>query len=355
MTQINQEMIFLKFRKWFERSALLTCLLCSPLAAIAQNSIALTRTECVGRYELALPGAVEVALSTSASLHGGVKDPIRFSDGQRAPHSRFIYDGGFVITGEVTPDFYEGYVAPFKKLAADADSRDTNGFASYPIGLAGATAWIGRNSLGFVVYQGGRIYSYTDRANPDLTDAKRHFDKVSGNISSRALYEIPTARGVCLPYAFIADSDQDSNRQIGVTFRLIDHPDVTVFLLDAKAQSTDPKLTSRQKNDFVWGYDYGIGRQIKLHGVMPYHSVTLDGREGIATSATITRDDGATDFGYLAIVQGDSNAPIDTPDLLLLVERTATNAGGKPPVSAGEIDEIGNAISASIKRRPTSH
>lgn len=104
----------------------------------------------------------------------------------------------------------------------------------------------------------------------------------------------------------------------------------------------------------MWGYDYGIGKQIKLHGVMPYLSVTVDGREGVAASAIITRDDGATDFGYLATVQGDPNAPVDTPDLLLLVERTAANSKGRSPVSAEDIDEIGKAISASIKLRPSS-
>ena len=345
----------MNFRNWYERSAFFACLLSLSSGALAQTPISLGKNECVGRYELALPGSVEVAVSTRESLHGGVKDPIRFGDGQHAPHSRFIYDGGFSITDDVTRDAYDEYVAPFKKLPADANSRDSNGFGSYPIGLAGAAGWIGKKLLGFVVYKSGRIYSYTDTGNPDLTEAKQHFSKISGNFSSRALYEIPTGPGVCLPYAFVADNDQDSNRQVGVTFRLIDHPDVTVFLLDAKAQATNPKLTSRQKNEFVWGYDYGIGKQIKLHGVMPYHSVMLDGREGVATSATITRDSGATDFGYLATVQGDPNASSDTPDLLLLVERTAANAKGKTPMSAEEIDEIGKAISASIKRRPSSH
>ncbi|CAE6792679.1 T6SS immunity protein Tli4 family protein [Paraburkholderia nemoris] len=345
----------MNLRNWYERGVLFACLLCFASGAIAQSPISLTRNECVGRYDLALPGAVDVALSTRESLHGGVKDPIRFSDGQRAQHSRFIYDGGFVITHDVTRDFYEGYVAPFKKLTADTDSQDANSFGPYRIGLAGATAWIGKKSLGFVAYKAGRIYSYTDTGYPDLTDAKRHFGKISGNFSSRALYEIPTGPGVCLPYAFVADNDQDSNRQVGVTFRLIDHPDVTVLFLDAKAQSTDPKLTARQKNEFVWGYDYGTGKQIKLHGVMPYHSVTLDSREGVGTSATITRDDGSTDFGYLATVQGDPNASADTPDLLLLVERTAANAKGNPPVSVEAINEIGKAISASIRRRPSSH
>jgi len=339
------------FRNWFEHSAFFACLLCSSSEAFAQSPISLSKNECVGRYELSLPGAVDVALSTRESLRGGVKDPIRFSDGQRAPHSRFVYEGGFSITNEVSRDAYEEYVVPFKKLTADTSSRDSNGFGSYPIGLAGATGWIGKKLLGFVVYQAGRIYSYTDTGNPDLAEAKQHLSKISGNFSNRALYEVPTGPGVCLPYAFVAGNDQDSNRQVGVTFRLTDHPDVTVFFLDAKAQSSDPKLTSRQRNEFVWSYDYGIGKQIKLHGVMPYHSVTLDGREGVATSATITRENGATDYGYLATVQGDPNVSTDTPDLLLLVERTASNAKVKPPVSAEDIDGIGKAIAASIKRR----
>lgn len=344
----------MNLRDWCERGAVLACLLGLSSGAVAQSSISPSKTECVGRYELVFPGAIDVALSTRESLHGGVKDPIRFSDGQRAQHSRFIYDGGFVITDDVTRDFYEEYAAPFKKLAPGTDSHDANGFDPYPIVLVGATAWIGRKSLGFVVYKARRIYSYTDTGNTDLTDAKRHFDRISANFSSRALYEIPTGVGVCLPYAFVADDDRDSNRQVGVTFRLVDHPDVTVFFLDAKAQSTDPKLTARQKNEFVWGYDYGIGKQIKLHGVTPYHPVTLDSREGVATLATITRDDDSTDFGYLATVQGNPNASADTPDLLLLVERTAANAKGDPPVSAEDIDEIGKTISASIRRRPSS-
>lgn len=102
----------------------------------------------------------------------------------------------------------------------------------------------------------------------------------------------------------------------------------------------------------VWGYEYGIGKRIKLHGLMPYRSVKLDGREGIATSATITRDDDSTDYGYLATVQGNPNASIDTPSLLLLVERNAKYAKGNPPVTAAELQQIAEGIAASVKRRP---
>ena len=93
-------------------------------------------------------------------------------------------------------------------------------------------------------------------------------------------------------------------------------------------------------------------KRIKLHGIMPYRSVTLDRREGIATSATITRDDDSTDYGYLATVQGDPSATVDTPNPLLLVERNAKYTNGNPPVSAEELDQIAEGIARSIKRRP---
>ncbi|WP_108506370.1 MULTISPECIES: T6SS immunity protein Tli4 family protein [unclassified Paraburkholderia] len=155
-----------------------------------------------------------------------------------------------------------------------------------------------------------------------------------------------------MPNVFVADKGTDAARQVGVTFRLKNHPDVTISFLDEKALATDPKLTSRQKSEFVWGYEYGIGKRIKLVGATPYRTATLDGREGVETSAIITRDDDSTDYGYLALVQGDANAPADRPNLLVLVERNAKYAKGNPPVSAEELDLMAKGIAASVRRRP---
>jgi hypothetical protein len=189
-------------------------------------------------------------------------------------------------------------------------------------------------------------------SSSDSSAARQRTEDVLNGLAIRHANEIPKGDGVCLPDMFIADNGHDSARQIGATFRLKNHPDVTIFFLDEKALAADPRLTSKQKSEFVWGYEYGIGKRIKLEGTMPYRAVKLDGREGVATSAAITRDDDSTDYGYLATIQGDPSAPIDTPNLLLLVERNAQHPKGNPPVSAQELDQIAKGITASIRRRP---
>lgn len=329
-------------------------LLFFSLSAFSEGIAPPVKEECVGRYEITLPADVEVALSTPDSLSDDVKDPIRFSDGQTAPHSKFIYNGGFTITDSVQRRLFDERVAPTKKsMQPKTGSQNASKFRPYPVAHSDASGWIGKTSIGFDLYAGGRIFSYIETSYTGMNAAQQHVDSITKNFSTRSLFEMPTGVGVCLPYSFIKDGGSDANRQIGVTYRLVSHPDVTIFFLDEKALTGDPKLTSKQENEFVWGYEYGIGKRIKLHGPMPYRSVTLDGREGIATSATITRDDDSTDYGYLATVQGDPNAPVDTPNLLLLVERNAKHAKGNPPVSAEELDQMAKDIAASIKRRPT--
>ncbi|MCX4140493.1 T6SS immunity protein Tli4 family protein [Paraburkholderia sp. SEWSISQ10-3 4] len=315
-----------------------------------------TYGECVGRYELSLPGSVDFAVTTPEALFKETPHSIRFEDGEEAPHSVFSYNGVFRVTWQVPEtDFNRRVEALRKKMAPpSAKANETNDrFEPYDLKRTDLVGWKVQEAAGFETYQGGRIFSFKDFENHDTPTALRKVARVASGFKSRQPYQIPSGAGVCLPYIFIADDGMDDFRKIGVTMRLKDHPDVTIFFLDTKALPSDPKLTSKQNNEFVWGYEYGIGKRIKLNGLTPYRAVKLDGREGVATSATITRDDDSTDYGYLATVQGDPNAPVDTPDLLLLVERNAKYAKGNPPVSAEELDQIAEGIAASIKRRPT--
>lgn len=156
---------------------------------------------------------------------------------------------------------------------------------------------------------------------------------------------------MCLPGIFIRDDGGDEGRSIGVTFRLKDHPDVTIFFLDDKASLSDPKMTSKQKNQFVWQWEYPMGKKVKLKGLIPYRSAAMDGREGVATLGEITTFTGDTDYGYLVTVQGDVHAASDTPNLLLLVKRDSHNANGHPPISPEELEKMGESIAASVHRR----
>jgi Tle cognate immunity protein 4 C-terminal domain len=312
--------------------------------------------ECVGRYELALPGTVDFAVTTPQALFNDIPHPIRFEDGEEAPHSVFSYNGAFRVTWPVPPaDFNKRTrILRTKMVQPDSAARANNDrFEPYDLKRSDLLGWKAQEAAGFETYQDGRIFSFKDFENHDTPAALRIVASVASGFRSRQPYQIPSGSGVCLPYLFVADDGRDDFRKIGVTMRLRDHPDVTIFFLDTKALPSDPKLTSKQNSEFVWGYEYGIGKRIKLNGLMPYRPIKLDGREGVGTSATITRDDDSTDYGYLATVQGDPNAAVDTPNLLLLVERNAKYAKGQPPVSAEELNQIAEGVAVSIKRRTT--
>ncbi|CAE6777652.1 T6SS immunity protein Tli4 family protein [Paraburkholderia haematera] len=329
--------------------ASLTC----AMQSVPSRAMADARQECVGRYELTIPGDVDVALTIPTAFSKPQENPIRFSDDQPATHSVFIYDGTFRITGTMSRADFGSILGGIKtRVSSSTASTDENTrFEAIPVGRPDSFAWAGHRAAGFYIYENGRAISFRESSS-DPSSARQRTEDVLKGLAIRHANDIPKGDGVCLPDMFIADSGNDSARQIGVTFRLKNHPDVTIFFLDEKALAADPKLTSKQKSEFVWGYEYGIGKRIKLDGPMPYRSVKLDGREGVATSATITRDDDSTDYGYLATVQGDSSAPVDTPNLLLLVERNAKYAKGNAPVSADELDQIAKGIAASIRRRP---
>ncbi|WP_414444659.1 T6SS immunity protein Tli4 family protein [Burkholderia sp. 22PA0106] len=320
------------------------------IQSVSSPAMADALHECVGRYELTIPGDADVALTMPAAFVKPQENPIRFPDDQPAVHSVFIYDGTFRITGSMS---HADFGLTLSGIKARVASSDENGrFELMPAGRPDALAWAGNRAAGFYLYENGRAISFRESSS-DPSLAKQRTQAVLKGLSARNADEIPKTDGVCLPGMFVADNGNDSARKVGVTFRLKSHPDVTIFFLDEKALAEDPKLTSKQKSEFVWGYEYGIGKRIKLVGAAPYRTVELDGREGVETSAIITRDDGSTDYGYLATVQGDFNAPVDTPNLLLLVERNAKYAKGNAPVTADELALIAKDIASSIKRRST--
>ena len=172
------------------------------------------------------------------------------------------------------------------------------------------------------------------------------------NLRMRQPYEIPHGTGACLPGIFVAENGTENVTNVGVTIRLKEHPDVTIFFLDRTAGDLS-KMTSRQRNEFVWTSD-AVGRVIHLHGPLRYRPTLMAGRLGTASFATVTRYDGATDYAYLVTIQGDPKASVDTPDLELLVERTAKYAKGVPPVSGDELERIAKAIAPAARESPAA-
>ncbi|WP_310631931.1 T6SS immunity protein Tli4 family protein [Paraburkholderia sp.] len=310
--------------------------------------LAAPQEECVGRYRLTLPSEADVALTTAKAFVDEQDVPIRFADGLGAQHSSFVYDGSFEISDSVSQNDFDAQLkrAKAQAMASAAKPRADQRYTLLPVSGNQNLAWSSAKASGFYTYKNGTAVSFVTRSV-----SEQHAVDVLRNVRARASGEIPTTPGVCLPGLFVEANEPDEVREVGATFRLKAHPDVLIFFRDLKVLRGQPRLTSRQENEFIWTGAFAVGKAVKLHGVFPWRSVKLDGREGVGSFGTITRADNSTDYGYLVTVQGDLDAPTDTPDLLLYVERNASASQGKTPVTADEIEKIGEEIAASIKRR----
>ncbi|NCH70829.1 T6SS immunity protein Tli4 family protein [Cronobacter dublinensis] len=170
----------------------------------------------------------------------------------------------------------------------------------------------------------------------------------------RNLYEVPSAQGFCLPYGFIANDSGHESRNMGVTYRLKNHPDVTIFFQDLGPSSgpgerrPDPNMSAKDCVTYFWNVRYGHSfRDIKLYG-KGFSYPDMDNRKAVAASAKFTRYDKQIDYGYVAFVKGE--AP-EEPDLLFYVIRDSRQARSNPPMAQEEIEKMAEHIVSTIKRR----
>jgi hypothetical protein len=108
-----------------------------------------------------------------------------------------------------------------------------------PAGRPDAFAWAGHRATGFYIYENGRAISFRE-SSLDPSVAKQRTKAVLKGLSARNAYEIPKGDGVCLPDMFVADNRKDSARQVGVSFHLKNHPDVTIFFSMRKRWQLTP-------------------------------------------------------------------------------------------------------------------
>jgi hypothetical protein len=277
----------------------------------ATHSFAAPQEECVGRYRLALPSEADVAMSTAKSLTGPDDEPIRFPDNLNSPLSIFAFDGAFKISRSLSPGAADALMQHAKDAVVRSAGKpyEYQRFKLLSVEDANSVAWKSPDKSGFYTFKDGTTVSFI----ADLIPEQKTLE-ILGSLRVRGDGEVPSMPGVCLPGLFIERDGPDALRNVGVTFRLKEHPDVLIFFHDLKVLKDQPRLTSRQKNEFVWTSEFGVGKTVKLHGVFPWRTVKLDDREGVGSFATITRRDNSTDYGYLVTVQGDLDAAADTPD-----------------------------------------
>lgn len=330
-------------------------------------------TDCVGRMQISLPGKVDVAANSYKTLKAeykiGSQAPwFEFADGEAAGYSGQHYHGEFLVSLPLTPAEQASLLEAGREGVAHAQAyakrkkKDEEGdplvFEKLSVAPHQGHASHVNTSYSATVALGDHIVLWSNNARKEDADwARKSFDKNMQGLAPRPFGELPRTQGVCFPFAFVKDSTFE-RRSIGTTYRLQDHPDVTIWLEDRSA--SDPtgakapsRFTAEYRTWFFWKQDYQARKA--WHSIWPStRKVHMDGREGLESFVALEREDNTKDFGYLAVVQGDPKAKTDESDLTLSVIRTAKNAVDRKlqPMEQEAFLKMAQQIAASVNRRP---
>ena len=323
------------------------------------NESDLWKTECIGRYQIGVPSDVELAVGRF-----GISARPSFSDGQPAYFSQLDYLGEIAIFSIASESdfikFKNNNVHSLEKMRKeflDSGDEKKQKWGREMKGLAYDTptlfGWDGDDrypSINFLLNKKIISFGINNYADVDKALNKKHFNAFLNGFRPRSLYELPKQPGVCIPYSFIAD-DGTAPRNIAVTMRLIDHPDVEIFFQDSSYQLSPGEHSDSKQEILLFLDQYARKQKYVDTGFWGTHSIQMSGQKGRGNFFTIARKDDTIDYGYIASVKGDFTARTDPPAQMLYVIRTASRAKGAP-VSKDEIKDIAEKIMASVKRHP---
>ncbi|WP_300730060.1 T6SS immunity protein Tli4 family protein [Pseudomonas sp.] len=375
------------------KKVLLACCIGSiyfPLHADAQGIPHGWKTECVGYFQISVPGHVEIGVVRDNP------DPSKGNHNFRSRANNFYAESIYLgevrtstmlskssflrIKKEKTKEVEE----LTRKLKTDQSikilSHEVNDSSIY-------TLFESKNRTfgSMFIYQAGRIFAYEQGGSKTKTTdeyIKNNFANFSENFRPRALYEVPQEKGFCMPYGFVRD-DSPQKRSMGTIMRLKDHPDVRILFRDASAIFEDnyphkENASVEMELRAFWERPDWDGVNYQALGFRKFPSVQMGGYKGQSTFVEITRPTRSSkelcswgdeyfskvekkeagclpqtkDYGYIAYVKGDPDAKEDTPDLLLYVMQDSQNApDGKPTIGKDELRKMADTIAASIKRR----
>ncbi|MDB5802379.1 MAG: hypothetical protein JWL63_3318 [Rhodocyclales bacterium] len=324
-------------------------------------------TECVGRYQISPPGLVDVATTIPLERFSEgyqASGNFLFAKDDRAFYSDQLYEGAILTGPSISDQKFDAFRLEMqefraqRRLARGAEEQYQQQVKNLPFKDNPSTFYLwssGYGTVSFIALRSGRLFQWRLEGYPQEFDANvKTMLTVEKGLRARALFELPKESGVCIPYGFVAD-DGKPGRKIGVTMRLIEHPEVEIFFQDETPASND--LDETKEINFFWEDNYRQpDRQRRLlsphvPGITYFPSVKIAGRKGKYSFVEITRQDGSLDYGYLAYVKGDAKTKEDTPNLMLYVIRTAARAKGEP-IGKNEFKKLADEITASIRRRP---
>jgi len=374
----------------------LSCFIASLSFALQAKTPAIPenwKTECVGYFQISLPGEVEVGVVRTNP------DPSKGNHNLQNKGNQFfadsIYFGSSIRTSSIRKERSFSRIKDEAEKGTEESKEDSGNDSTmkmleyYADHSSIFLSFISNHAVTgeAFLYKTGRIYyfrtSMTElpvaEAEAKVKYAQTHFLQ---NFRPRALYEVPQEKGFCMPYGFVKDGTPQS-RSMGTIMRLKDHPDIRILFRDQsasfmKSYSGEENPTVEKELRAFWERPDWDGVNYQALGFRKFPSVQMGGYKGQSTFVEITRrtrsskdqcswDDKyfskaekkeagclpqTKDYGYIAYVKGDPDAKEDTPNLLLYVMQDSQNApDGKPTIGKDELRKMADTIAASIKRR----
>jgi hypothetical protein len=335
------------------------------------------KSDCVGRIQLSFPGDVEVAANSAKTAEAGYiigndQPRFEFADGQYAGWSTLVYLGRLYASHPLSAAERERLAmsarqSAFRTLDAVRKKKKDKAGNALVFEELDTKPFVGEASRVNAAYNAslfvGDTLFWISLPGYDTTwkDQRNVVDGLLAGLASRQIGSIPIKPGVCVPYMFVGDDGQP-RRHIAMTYRLREHPDITIMLEDSSAVEIDPKANPEVYDpegisDSFWSrYDNTYRKSLRSVWSTPYRRIKLADSKGLESFVKIVRDNDAVDYGYLVVARGDPKAKEDTPDLMLYVIQDSKNAKAKgiEPLGKDAFLAMAQTVAASVKRRPTS-
>jgi len=314
--------------------------------------------DCVGRFQLSLPGPVEIALTKRTSLlsESGANN-IAFADGSIASQASFALERKIDISSDISQDGFEKLRRDSQvyaeKLKKDLYSRGKKEIADsiqfYEVGVPEAFAWSSVAGVDIFFKKDDYIYRHNRRGTASVQQAGREAKEIFESMRFRKQNEIPLDTGLCFPYSFLK-TDEDSVYTANVVMRLISHPDVQVTFKDmASLEPAQGRVILDQKSNikfFLERESVEYFTEIRYEWVPGQFSIA--GLPGRAAFAKVRRSGEQDDFIFIANVVGAVANSTSKRVLMLYISRNAARAN-PTPISESKFREISIAIAKSVK------
>ncbi|MDR9839662.1 hypothetical protein [Herbaspirillum huttiense] len=330
------------------------------------------KNDCVGHMQISIPGEADIAYTPLKSMFENKSSPrFIFPDGTRAGWSWLTLVGPIHVSNQLSDVEIEAFIEEAKEMEkraqeyarsnkADNESRPDGDFERIQWGENSKSAIRVNQSFLFALVLNRQAVTLQSSVDKEwLSQHVLRLKSVISNMAYRENFSIPTLPGVCMPSLFVKGVEE-KRILAATTYRLKEHPDITILLEDSMARRPGkyerPEVfTAVYKSNFFWTQDYQDYDSIEnLLKFRRHNKIPFAGQRAVESKVRMIRSDKITeDFGYLVVTQGNPDAKVDTPDLMLYVIRDAQQAikRGIKPVPKKEFFKLARQIADSVKHR----